>query len=88
MSDKKSPTEKAAPAQPKDPSVRTLKGGAPEYPAGTHPLVSPDKQTWGPGRFNYADLEDSLKPDSSTVAQTVEDPLEQETQEALRDGGK
>lgn len=69
---RQSPTEKAAPPAPKDPTIRTVRGAAPEYPPGTHPPVSPSEQTWGPGRFSYSDLPDSAKPDPSTVAQTVE----------------
>jgi len=75
--------------QQDDPSVRHLKGGAPEYPEGTHPPVSPSEQTWGPGRFSYADMLDEDKPDPSTVAQTLEsDPVQDEAQEALRDAAQ
>ena len=59
-----------------DPTVVGKRGDVPEYPEGSHPLVPPEKQTWGPYRFSYADLEESLKPDSSSIVQTVEDPLD------------
>ena len=67
----------------KDPSVRTLKGAAPEYPEGTHPPHPPDEQTWGPGRFSYSDVPDEAKPDKSTVAQIVEsDPVTESSAKA------
>lgn len=78
MADKQSPTERAAPTE--EAFVRRV---GPEYPEGTHPPAPPDKQTWGPGRFNYSDLEAKLKPDKSTVAQTVEDPMQDEIDDAL-----
>jgi hypothetical protein len=72
-----------------DPSVRYLKGGAPEYPEGTHPLVPPSEQTWGPNRFKYSDLDDDLKPDeTSVISQVEEDPIVEETQKVLRDDAK
>jgi hypothetical protein len=79
MAEKQSPTEKAAEAV--DPTVRS-RGGVPEYPEGTHPPAPPDKQTWGPGRFSYAELPAKEKPDKSTIAQTVEDKLDDKLEKA------
>jgi hypothetical protein len=71
--------------QKSDPTVGTKRGDVPEYPEGTHPVVSPSEATWGPGRFSYSDLEEDLKPDPSTVASQVEpDPIQEDVQEALR----
>lgn len=75
--------------QQQDPTVRTLKGAAPEYPEGTHPPHAPADQTWGPGRFSYSDMPEDQKPDESTVAQVLEsDPVTDEAQEALRDAAQ
>ena len=72
-----------------DPSVRYLKGGAPEYPEGTHPLNPPSEQTWGPGRFEYSDAPEDVKPDeSSVVSQVEDDPILEETQKVLREDTK
>lgn len=73
-----------------DPTVRTLKGAAPEYPEGTHPPAAPSEQAWGPYRFSYSDMPAQDKPDESTVAQTLDsDPLEDEAEKARRkDSGK
>lgn len=54
-----------------DPSVRTLRGGAPEYPEGTHPPAAPSDQAWGPYRFSYSDMPEQDKPDETTVAQVL-----------------
>ena len=73
----------------KDPTVRTLKGAAPEYPEGTHPPNPVSDQTWGPNRFEYSDLPDDEKPDPTSVVSQVEpDPLQEETQKVLRDDAK
>ena len=65
----------------KDPSIRTLRGAAPEYPEGTHPPASPSDQAWGPYRFSYEDMPESDKPDKSTVAQVlVSDSLADDTE--------
>lgn len=67
-----------------DPSVRTLRGGAPEYPEGTHPPASPSDQAWGPYRFSYTEMPDEDKPDESTVAQVLtSDPLEDAVEKVL-----
>jgi hypothetical protein len=72
-----------------DPTVRTLRGAAPEYPEGTHPPHPPSEQDWGPGRFSYSEMPAEDKPDESTVAQVVEDdPLQVKAQDALRDGAE
>ncbi len=55
----------------KDPSIRTLRGAAPEYPEGTHPPHPPSEQAWGPGRFSYEDMPEKDKPDESTVVQVL-----------------
>lgn len=55
----------------KDPSIRTLRGAAPEYPEGTHPPHPPSEQAWGPDRFSYEDVPEKDKPDVSTVAQVL-----------------
>jgi hypothetical protein len=66
-----------------DPSVRTLRGGAPEYPEGTHPPHPPSQQTWGPYRFSYSDMPEQDKPDESTVAQVLtSDPLRDDVDRA------
>jgi hypothetical protein len=68
-----------------DPSVRHLKGAAPEYPEGTHPIAPVSEQTWGPDRFSYSELPDEQKPDPTSVVQQFDgDPLEDEKQEALK----
>jgi hypothetical protein len=68
-----------------DPSVRHLKGAAPEYPEGTHPINPVSEQTYGPGRFSYSDLPDEEKPDPTSVVQEFDgDPIEDEKQEALK----
>jgi hypothetical protein len=68
-----------------DPSIRTLKGAAPEYPEGTHPINPVSEQTYGPGRFSYSDLPDEQKPDPTSVVQEFDgDPIEDEKQEALQ----
>jgi hypothetical protein len=68
-----------------DPSIRTLKGAAPEYPEGTHPINPVSEQTYGPGRFSYSDLPDEQKPDPTSVVQEFDgDPVEDEKQEALK----
>lgn len=75
--------------QQDDPTVRHLRGGAPEYPEGTHPLHPPEEQTWGPYRFTYQDMPDEDKPDKSTVAQIVEsDPVTDAAQDALRESAE
>ena len=81
MADKKqSPTEKAAP----DPTVVGKRGDVPEYPEGTHPIVPIEDQTWGPNRVSYGDLDDDLKPDPTSIVQTVEeDPIVEDNQKAL-----
>jgi hypothetical protein len=67
----------------KDPSVRTLRGAAPEYPEGTHPPHPPSEQDWGPYRFSYSDMPAEDKPDESTVAQVMDsDPLEDDAEKA------
>jgi hypothetical protein len=77
--------ETAKAAAKVDPTVRA-RGGVPEYPEGTHPPAPVEAQTWGPGRFDYGELEDKLKPDPTSVVSTVEsDPIEDANQEALRD---
>ena len=59
-----------------DPSVRSLRGAAPEYPEGTHPPAAPSEQAWGPYRFSYSEMAEKDKPDESTVAQVMDsDPL-------------
>lgn len=59
-----------------DPTIRTLRGAAPEYPEGTHPPAAPADQAWGPYRFSYSEMPESDKPDESTVAQVLDsDPL-------------
>jgi hypothetical protein len=68
-----------------DPSIRTLKGAAPEYPEGTHPINPVSEQTYGPGRFSYSDLPDEQKPDPTSVVQEFDgDPVEDEKEEALK----
>lgn len=86
MADKKQTvSEKAAP----DPTVYSTRGRGPEYPEGTHPPVPPADQAWGPDRFSYSDMDDKLKPDESTVAQTVDaDPLQEQAQNALRESAE
>lgn len=66
-----------------DPSVRTLRGAAPEYPEGTHPPAAPSDQAWGPYRFSYSEMPESDKPDESTVVQVADsDPLADDAQKA------
>ena len=66
-----------------DPTVRTLRGAAPEYPEGTHPPAAPSDQAWGPYRFSYSDMPEKDKPDESTVAQVLDsDSLADETDKA------
>lgn len=80
---KQSPTEKAAPKQNDDPTIRIVPGAAPEYPEGTHPIAPPSEQTWGPDRFSYSDLADEQKPDESTIAQQLDsDPIADAAEEA------
>jgi hypothetical protein len=68
-----------------DPSISTLKGAAPEYPEGTHPINPVSEQTYGPGRFSYSDLPDEQKPDPTSVVQEFDgDPVEDEKEEALK----
>jgi hypothetical protein len=72
-----------------DPSVRTLKGGAPEYPEGTHPIHPVSEQTWNGERFSYSDLDDEQKPDpSSVISEVEEDPIEVDKREALEADAK
>jgi hypothetical protein len=72
-----------------DPTVRTLKGAAPEYPEGTHPPHPPSEQTWGPDRFSYSEMPEEDKPDKSTVANVVEsDPVTDDAQNALRESAE
>ena len=76
-------------ADDKDPTVRHIKGGAPEYPEGTHPTKPVSEQTWGPNRFSYSDLDDDQKPDPTSVISQVEpDPIEEENQKVLREGAQ
>ena len=85
---KKYESETAKAAAKVDPTVRG-RGNVPEYPEGTHPPAPVEAQTWGPNRFDYGELEDSLKPDPTSIVSTVEpDPLEEETQEVLREDAK
>jgi hypothetical protein len=66
-----------------DPTVRILRGAAPEYPDGTHPPAAPSEQAWGPNRFSYSDMPVDQKPDESTVAQTLDsDPLQDDADKA------
>lgn len=59
----------------KDPTVTTASAGD-AYPEGTHPIAPLSKQDWSvEGRFSYKDNPD--KPDPSSVAQVVEDKLDQ-----------
>jgi hypothetical protein len=68
-----------------DPTVRHLKGAAPEYPEGTHPPAPASEQTWSAERFSYSDLPDDEKPDpTSVVSQFDGDPLEDEKEAALK----
>ena len=72
-----------------DPSVRHLKGAAPEYPEGTHPIHPISEQTWNGERFTYSDLPDDQKPDPTSVIQQVEDdPIEVAKQEALQESAE
>ena len=72
-------------ADDKDPTVRHIKGAAPEYPEGTHPTKPVSEVTWGPNRFSYSDLDDDQKPDPTSVISQVEpDPIEEETQKVLK----
>jgi hypothetical protein len=71
-------------AKKDDPTVRSLRGAAPEYPEGTHPPHPVSEQTWGPDRFSYSDMPAEDKPEETTVAQVVdEDPIEVANREAL-----
>ena len=84
MADKKAQGQTAQKAP--DPTVFSQRGRVAEYPEGTHPPVSPSDASWGPGRFSYSDMPEEQKPDESTVAQVMDDdPLERESQDALRD---
>ena len=69
-----SKSESKAPSrrQQSDPTIRTLRGAAPEYPEGTHEIAPLEEQDFGPHRFEYKDMPDDQKPDPSTVAQVVE----------------
>jgi hypothetical protein len=79
--------ETAKAAAKADPTVRA-RGDVPEYPEGTHPPAPISEQTWNGERFSYSDMPEKYKPDESTVAQTVEDPLDDKVQKALADQGK
>lgn len=69
-----------------DPTVVGLRGDVPEYPEGTHPPHPISEQSWSGDRLSYSDAPDDLKPDESSIVQTVdEDPLEADTQKALAD---
>lgn len=84
MAKHQSPTAKAAAKV--DPTVRS-RSGVPEYPEGTHPPAPISEQTWNGERFSYSDLDEKYKPDPSTVAQTVEDPLEKDNEKARAESG-
>lgn len=65
MADKSTP-----PAREKsDPTVRNLKGGAPEYPEGTHPIKAASETTHSATNIEYQDMPEKDKPDPTTVAQ-------------------
>lgn len=67
-----------AESKKKDPTVKSGTSG-PGYPDGTHPAREPSETTYSPDRFKYSDNPD--RPDSSSVAQLVEDPLDEQAQE-------
>lgn len=56
-----------------DPTVTSDVGGD-GFPEGTHPARPPAETSYSPERFSYKDNPD--KPDSTSVAQVVVDPLD------------
>lgn len=52
-----------------DPTIRRVRGAAPEYPEGTHPLRQVSEVTHSAANLEYRDMPEDRKPDPTTVAQ-------------------
>src|SRR4051794_2705095 len=52
-----------------DPTIRRVRGAAPEYPEGTHPPRQVSEVTHSAANLEYRDMPEDRKPDPTTVAQ-------------------